>query len=171
MNWEAVSAVAEIIGLAVLIATVAYLAIQVRDSNKIARADSLQSILDGQRDRSIIPWIVNPEIADVFAAGLNSFESLSASDQRRCYLAVLDMILQMQNVLQLREKGLITEVEYRAWIAFSASLVVTPGGNHIWGLLKKQLTPTVANAIDEYISANPDAPSFSDINPLFRTGD
>ena len=85
MNWEAVSAVAEIIGLAVLIATVAYLAIQVRDSNKIARADSLQSILDGQRDRSIIPWIVNPEIGDVFAAGLNSFESLSASDQRRLW--------------------------------------------------------------------------------------
>ena len=61
MNWEAVSAIAEILGLAILIATLMYLAFQVRDSNRIAQANSLQSILDGQRDRSIIPWIVDPE--------------------------------------------------------------------------------------------------------------
>ena len=168
MNWEAVSAIAEILGLAILIATLMYLAFQVRDSNRIAQANSLQSILDGQRDRSIIPWIVDPEIGDVFAAGLNSFESLNASDKRRCFLTITEMVLQMQNVIQLYEKGLIADVEYEAWLAFTTSVVITPGGKKIWELMKIQLTPTVAKAMDDYISANPDAPSFSDINPLFR---
>lgn len=168
MNWDAISAIAEVIGLIVLIVTVLYLAIQVRDSNRIAQANSLQSILDGQRDRSIIPWINNPEIADVFAAGLNSFESLSVSDKRRCFLTVTEMVLQMQNVIQLYEKGLVTDVEYESWLSFTTSLVTTPGGKKIWELMKLQLTPTVAEAVDKYISEHPDAPSILDVNPLFR---
>lgn len=168
MNWDAVSAITEIVGLIVLIGTLFYLAIQIKDGNRIAQANSLQSILDSQRDRSIIPWINNPEIGDVFAAGLNSFNSLSDSDQRRCFLTITELVLQMQNVMQLYEKELVTEVEYETWLSFTASLMTTPGGGEIWGQVKKQLTPTVAKAIDDYIVAHPDAPSFIDINPLFR---
>ncbi len=169
MNWDAVSAIAEIAGLIVLIGTLFYLAIQIRDGNRIAQANSLQSILDGQRDRSIIPWIINPEIGDVFAAGLHSFESLSKSDQRRCFLTITEIVLQMQNVMQLYEKGLVTEVEYESWLSFTASLMTTSGGSQIWKLVKKQLTPTIAKVVDDYIAAHPDAPSFLEINPLFRT--
>ena len=168
MNWEAVSAIAEILGLIILIITVIYLAIQVRDGNKIAQAQALQTVLDSQRDRSIIPWINNPEICDVFATGLNSCESLNASDKRRFFLTLTEMAMQMQNVMQLYEKNLISDVEYKTWLSFTASIVTTPGGREMWELIKVQLTPTVVRAMDDYILASPELPSLLDINPLFR---
>ena len=171
MNWEAIGAIAEIAGILILIVSVVYLAIQVRDSNRIAQAQSVQSVLDAQRDRSIIPWIVNPEIGDVFAAGHQSLESLSATDKRRFYLTLTEMVFHLQNVMQLYDKGLITGEEYQTFLSFTATLITTPGGSKAWGYMKTQMTPSVVRLLEAYVEENPDAPTVLDLNPLFRSAE
>lgn len=44
MNWDAISAIGEIVGAAAVVVTLAYLAIQIRNSTKIARSSTRQAI-------------------------------------------------------------------------------------------------------------------------------
>ena len=46
MNWEAISAVAEIIGAIAVVVTLAYLAVQIRDSTQMARSATRQAIAE-----------------------------------------------------------------------------------------------------------------------------
>lgn len=46
MNWEAIGAVGEIIGAIAVVVTLAYLAVQVRNSTKIARSATRQAIAE-----------------------------------------------------------------------------------------------------------------------------
>lgn len=46
MNWGAVGAIAEPVGAEGVIVTLAYLAVEIRDSNRVARAQSRQSITE-----------------------------------------------------------------------------------------------------------------------------
>ena len=46
MNWEAIGAVAEIVGAAAVVITLAYLAVQIRNSTRIARSATRQAIAE-----------------------------------------------------------------------------------------------------------------------------
>jgi len=46
MNWEAIGAIGEIVGAAAVVVTLAYLAIQVRNSTRIARSATRQAIAE-----------------------------------------------------------------------------------------------------------------------------
>lgn len=48
MNWDAVGAVAELVGAVATVATLAYLALQIRQATATARAQIRQSIADSQ---------------------------------------------------------------------------------------------------------------------------
>ena len=65
--WDASGAIGEILGAAGVIGTLAYLAIQIPKSDQTARANSLQALCDGARDRSFNPNFPDPEIGDLFA--------------------------------------------------------------------------------------------------------
>jgi hypothetical protein len=76
----------------------------------------------------------------------------------------------MQLVLKLRELKMIEAVDYDAWLAFTASLVKSPGGSTLWPTAKAIITPTVCDVIERYLERNPNQPSFTELNPLFKSG-
>jgi len=89
MNWEAISAIAETIGVAAVFMSLAYIAIQIRQNTRqISRgieADELSALernvqADHNLRESIIP---NPELTELFVNGLKSFERLSEVEQFR----------------------------------------------------------------------------------------
>ena len=45
MNWEALGAIGEIVGAVAVIATLGYLAVQIRQNTRSVRAATLQSVL------------------------------------------------------------------------------------------------------------------------------
>jgi hypothetical protein len=82
MNWEAVGAVAEGIGAAGVIASLLYLAMQVRAS---ARASAVDAKLQSTRllNDFIDGLIQDPELNDVYLRGLADFDSLAKVDYYR----------------------------------------------------------------------------------------
>ena len=60
MNWEAAGAIGEIVGAIGVLATLIYLAAQIRDNTRSLQAASLQSVLDGPRDRHFLPMASRP---------------------------------------------------------------------------------------------------------------
>ena len=82
MNWEAAGAIGEIVGALGVIASLLYVARQVRAGNK---ASLIESKLATSRMHSdfIGSLIQNPELDEILFGGISGSESLSESDSRR----------------------------------------------------------------------------------------
>lgn len=82
MNWDAIGAVSELVGAAGVIASLLYLAIQVRAST---RASAVEAKLESTRllNDFIDSLIQAPELNDLYLRGLADIESLSKTDYYR----------------------------------------------------------------------------------------
>ena len=80
MNWEAIGAVGELVGALAVVMTLAYLALQIRQSNTVARADAYSRVIDGhvRHHRALN---ASPESIDVFGLGLADYHSLDKTQQ------------------------------------------------------------------------------------------
>lgn len=84
MNGDAIGALAEVIGALAVVATIGYLAVQIKQSTKQARANSLSEIstaLQTAFDRFC-------EDTALYQSGCCEFESLSRADQLRFDLMI-----------------------------------------------------------------------------------
>jgi hypothetical protein len=167
MNWDAVGALAEIIGALGVLVTLIYLATQIRDNTRSLQAASLQSVLEGPRDRYFLPMAQSDDMADIYARGLSSLDLLDAREKRRFFFMMYEQLFQMQQVWQLRERDLIPQVDYDAWLEYTISLTRTPGGAEMWPICRSVITPTIADVIDEGLRRYADRPSFIEHVPLF----
>lgn len=78
MNWEAIGAVGEVIGAVAVVASLIYLAGQVRHNNKLAKNNSLQTVLQSEMNfASII--MDNAELWDRIICG----ETFTDREERR----------------------------------------------------------------------------------------
>lgn len=169
MTLEQISLAIQIVAALAVVASLIFVGLQLRQSDRTLRANSLQSVLDGYRDRTFLPGITNDDVLDIYARGLNGLELLDENEKRRFWFILLNELLHMQHVLKLRELKMIEAVDYDAWLAFTASLVKTSGGSALWPTAKTIITPTVCAVIEGYLERNPHQPSFVTLNPLFRS--
>lgn len=169
MNWDAIGAVAEIMGALGVLLTLAYLAIQIRDNTRSLQAASLQSVLEGPRDRYFLPMAQTSDMADIYARGLTSLAQLDEVEKRRFFYMMYEQYFQMQQVWQLRDRNLITQVDYEAWLEYTISVTQTAGGTEMWPHCKSVITPTIAQVIEEGLKQYADKPSFTRRVPLFDT--
>lgn len=168
IDWDIVAAIAELLGALGVFLTLIYLAMQIRDNTRLLQAGSLESVLEGPRDRYFLPMASNPDMADIFARGLNSLEELDEKETRRFFYMLYEQLFQMQQVMHLRERDLIPQVDFDAWLDYTASLLRTPGGAEMWPHCEKVITPTIANLINTELEEN-QAPSFIERIPIFST--
>ena len=96
-------------------------------------------------------------------------EQLDEAEKRRFFYMMYEQYLQMQQVWQLRERDLIPQVDYDAWLEYTTSLTQTPGGAEMWPHCKAVITPTIARVVEEGLEKYKDKPSFTSRIPLFDT--
>ena len=169
MNWDAIGAVGEVGGAVAVVASLIYLAAQVRSNTNSVEASSLQSVIEGCRERTIMPMYLDPDVADLAANGMSDFESLNDTDKRRFYSFMYEQAFQMQNVLDLYKRRQITEVDYLAWLQTQTAMMQTPGGRIAWQHIRRTLTPTVRDTMQGYMDEHPDQETWLDLNPLYDT--
>ena len=167
MTLDQIFSASQIAAAVAVVASLFFVGLQLRQSDRTQRADSLQSVLDGYRDRTFLPGITSGEVASIWARGLTSIDLLSANEKIRFWWILLNEFLHMQHVVKLRELKMIEPVDYDAWIAYTASLVKTPGAAALWPTAKNVITPTVSAVIDTHLARNPNQPSFIELNRLF----
>jgi len=168
MNWDAVGALAEIIGALGVLVTLIYLATQIRDNTRSLQAASLQSVLEGPRDRYFLPMAQSDDMADIYARGLSPLDLLDARGKRRFFFMMHEQIFQMQQVWQLRERDPISQVDDDAWLEYTISITQTPGGAEMWPLCRSVITPMIACVIDEGLRQHAGRPSFRGANSALR---
>lgn len=171
MTLEDIYYIGQTISVVLIFGSLVFVGIQVRQNTRATRMASLQSVLDGCRDRFFVPGYTTPDLLRIFAAGLTDMNSLSADDKRRFNFLLFDQCFQMQHVMQLHHHGTLEKVDFDAWLYYVASLFKCPGGADMWPYIKTSITPTIRDLIEGYLAQNPVHPSYLELNPLFRVSD
>ncbi|MCB0256652.1 MAG: hypothetical protein KDI55_23270 [Anaerolineae bacterium] len=104
MNWEAIGAVSEVVGAIGVIATLAYLAVQVRqnsahlaESAKLAEASLIEANANAAAEvRKML--LLNPDLMDLQIRGSQSFERLDHAERARFDLLMRITFLQAQTM-------------------------------------------------------------------------
>lgn len=115
MDWDAVSATAEAIGALAVIVTLAYLAIQLRQQNNVARAQVHQQRADSVIQ--LVNYIYATEELDLFTKVVTNTnlkrEEFSETDQFRVRLVLSPLRANLENTYEQYRSGFISEEHYR----------------------------------------------------------
>ena len=130
MNWDAVGAIGEVLGALVVIVTLGYLAVQVRQNTAQLKREETVSIQRGQNE--VIAQLSDPATAKSYAMMAEKGRRASPEDQARAILYVIQYINHFQIVYDLYHLGSLDEERYKLWEGFAISMVASKGLREWW---------------------------------------
>jgi hypothetical protein len=149
MNWEAVGAIGEVAGAIGVIATLLYLATQIRQATRLARADFFVRSIDGWIDFNL--RLSSDEVlTELFWRALQTPEDLTPEEERRSRHLLSGIFRQAERLHFARRNDLMLEDVYQNHFSTLAGLSRTPGGMrwfHDWG---SGMDPEFVRAIEGF---------------------
>ena len=118
MNWEATSAVAEVIGVIAVVVSLIYLSVQIRQNTKVAKAATRQAIAEST-ERLGDDLINNSDMAEIFVKHMSGGELSPVENlrlQARCYRD----LQHWENIHYQFNEGLVSRDQ---WLGFRKNLV------------------------------------------------
>lgn len=131
MNWEALGAIAELVGSLAVVATIGYLVVQIRQSTKFAQIDAAQQLRAGMNDvlRGISD---NTESLRVYEKGLTDPSALDRSERIRFDLIVLQMLRVAESLYLHFDDGFLSDESWDSTLAALLVVLSTEGGQQSW---------------------------------------
>lgn len=117
MNWDAISAVAEMLGVVLIVGSLVYVARQLSQTNTMMRVNAASERLG--RDYDIVePIIESRELAEIWLKGGSEYESLDPADQQRLLFLERRAIMLWHHQYLLRQQGLMPDASWyeTVWI-------------------------------------------------------
>ena len=130
----------EFVGAIAVVATLAYLALQIRQSNKLENAESIRTTT--QNYVNTILQIDPP----VFRKAMVDFDGLPGDDQMKIHNYLIAMFLIAQTEVKLSERGLGEVSDYPAVLA---SWTRAPGIQKWWSVVESSFSSDFQTYIEE----------------------
>lgn len=164
MNWDAVNAIAQLVSSLGVIASLVYLAVQVRHNTRVTRLSAQDAATTALREVTM-PFAENPELGRIWRVGLENLESLSPDEKGRFFHSAFQFLKAMETIHFHYIYGLMEEVIWRGWRNLYSHYLSSPGLATYWqvrhdlfseqfqefvdGLEKPKHRLTVANLLGE----------------------
>jgi len=129
MNWDAISAVSQLIGSVAVVISVLYLAVQLRSSTRVARVAAMDAAAAALRDVTK-PFMENAELARIWRIGLENLDALSPDDQARFFHAAHQFLKALETIHYHYVYGLLDSQLWEGWRDLLQHYVATPGIDH-----------------------------------------
>ena len=126
MNWDAISAVSQLVGSIAVVVSVLYLAFQLRSSTRVARVAAQDAAAAALRDVTK-PFMENAELGRLWRIGLEDFKSLSPDDQARFFHAAHQFLKALETIHFHYVYGLLDAQLWQGWRELLRHYVATPG--------------------------------------------
>ena len=166
MNWEAISALADVIGVLLIVISLIYLGIQVRQSNQMALAESERELLDHWR-QAVAGISKDDRTTDIFLRGLNDFDSLSNLEKMRFSVIMQPLINTYISSVRMDAKSLIDSKEVAIFGDICLAMILTPGGRQWWDVVGPYFT--IYEQINERIAKEGQSfPSWTEMVPFAK---
>ena len=151
MSIQDLGSIGELLAALTTIATLFYLALQIRHSTNATRAATMDTILADVRTFEREVFILNPQNVNLFRRGLSSFESLDANEKVVLNYIFAQLVHLISNMQQHFSSGNISKERLDPRMDFLSSILRTPGGEIWWGETASMYDPEFSRIINEHI--------------------
>jgi hypothetical protein len=131
MNWEALDAIGEIVGAVGVIATLGYLAVQIRQNTKSVRASTFQGAV-----RDVVETLDqvagDAELTRIWFTGIRDFESLPLEERQRFSVYTTSVFRRLENVVYQTNQGMLDPACWEGLRANVRHTLSQPGGIAWW---------------------------------------
>jgi len=131
MNWEAVSAITEVIALLAVVASLIYIGVQSKQANDHATANAEVAWLDAL-NQIWNSWVIDERTTDAIRRGFLSFNNLDKSGQAIFQAKVGSIVNHWILAEQLSDKGLLSDEIINEINHTVIAILSTPGGIEYW---------------------------------------
>lgn len=131
MNWEAISAIGQIVGALGVIVSVIYLALQVRSNARQTRLASMRT-LSGAFNQWLQSIAEIPQVGELYYRGMRDFASIEGADLPR-FSAMMDHMFRIYEDMYYQH--LEGHLDPRVWRGFEApmrDIIAYPGAQAWW---------------------------------------
>jgi len=157
MNWDALSAIAESVGAVGGIATLVYLAVQIRSNTKAVRAATYDSIVSQFRDWNA-PNRTSPELSAQFASQIEEIDKLDEKARQHAMHVFFDLMKLAENLHYQYRMGMIDDSLWSGWEVFFQQYFSSPGMIWYWKRRRDFCNADFAVWVDAIHAQRPDTP-------------
>jgi hypothetical protein len=134
MNWDAIGAVGEIVGASAVFVSLIYLAVQIRNQNREARAAAMHEIWVGFRDS--IAAFGDQQTSQVYTKAL-AHEELSDAEQLQLIVGVQRILRVWEEAFMQKNKGRLDDEVWEAMVVQYSSTMGSRAFQIVWELRKE----------------------------------
>ena len=150
ITLEQASYLAEIIGVVVVVISIIYLAIQVKQNTRSMRIQTVHDISSSFKaaQASIAH---DKDLADVYHRGVFNYDQLEPLEQLRFNLLVTSIVRVLDELLFQHAEGAVDESMWRGYKTLLEDVFRYPGYQAIWNIRKQQYSKKFQQHIDHFI--------------------
>ena len=151
MNWDALGAIGELVGAMAVVATLAYLAVQMRQNNKLSRATAVQTV--SQQNLEFLGMLAtNPDLRELWIKGAEDHDKLDARAKQGFYFVAQMLLRLFEEQHQLRTQGALPDEMWEASKVTCLRMLSRPGLRQNWEDNKFTYTASFRQHVDELLT-------------------
>jgi hypothetical protein len=145
MNWDAIGAIGEIIGAFAVVATLFYLAVQIRQNNRNVE-ESLRRLRLGEVDATVQSFaryrslLAQADLAAVYVKGVENYDGLSEPEKVQFGVVMDEYMFSYWSVFQRTEEGAYEAANLDSHLN-ALRLVLNKPGTAMWWSIRKVSFP------------------------------
>lgn len=159
MNWDALGATAELLGAAGVVASMVYLAVQIKQSTRTERARAFQDIFSSFNAHN--HEMFGPENIDLVVSGMRDLNSLSGGDRLRFDHLMNGYVNDVESTIFSKSAFLLGDETLENWAyALRTRFLPYAGVRAWWDEAKPLFAAETRVWVDEQISATDTSSDF-----------
>ena len=166
MNWEAISAIGEIVGLAIIVFSLIFISIQTRQANDHASAVSETAYIAGV-DKIFHGWASDEQTFEIIRRGFSDFNSLKPYEKAVFQAKVGALVNHMYLGRNLRDRNLLSKEVSDEIKKLTISVLSTNGGLEYWEHDSKVM-PGGEEILELARKAKGKVPNWSELIPWWK---
>src|SRR5246127_803260 len=132
-NWDAISAISQLIGSIAVVLSVLYLALQVHRSTRVAKLATQDAAATALREVTK-PFMENAELERIWRVVLEDLSALSIEERARFFHAAYQFLKAFETIHFHYVYGLMDRELFEGWHGLLRHYIVAPGMAHYWKL-------------------------------------
>src|ERR1700745_4454960 len=132
-NWDAVSAISQLVGSFAVVLSVLYLAMQGHQGPRVARLATQDAAATALRDVTK-PLMENAELERIWRIGLEEIGALSVEERARFFHAAYQFLKAFETIHFHYVYGLMDKQLFEGWHGLLRHYIAAPGMAQYWNL-------------------------------------
>jgi hypothetical protein len=147
MNWDAISAISQLVGSLAVVLSVLYLAVQVHQSTRVAKVAMQDAAAAALRDVTK-PLMENAELERIWRVGIEDISALSVEERARFFHVAYQFLKAFESIHFHHVYGMMDKDLWEGWHGLLRHYVFAPGMAHYWKLRPEVFSERFRNFVN-----------------------